>query len=217
MREHLRKRLAFIPTRYKVDLPLAEATDLLTVCYQYTVAIRGVKAVMDESTTDKIAKAAQWLTDGTKPGLMLYGTVGNGKTTLVRAIQEMIRLLHNSAISSKSKGLRFITAMELAKLAKDKPEDFDRIIRSELLAIDDVGTEPETVRHYGNVITPITDALFYRYEQQLFTVCTTNLDMESLRERYDERIYDRMIEMFNRIAYTNESYRKLATPKQLER
>ena len=76
------------------------------------------------------------------------------------------------------------------------------------LAIDDVGTEPETVKHYGNVITPITEALLFRYDARLFTLCTSNLDLDGMRMRYDERVYDRIVEMFNKIAYNNGSYRK---------
>lgn len=196
------------PTTFRLDLPEADVVSLLTDCYRMMVARRGRELIGDADTADKIQKAARWITQKGKPGLLLYGRVGNGKTTLVRAMSELIRLAHDSALLSERKYVRFITAIELARLAKDKPEEFEKVIRAEMLAIDDVGTEPETVKHFGNVITPITEAIFFRHDARLFTLCTSNLDMEEMLVRYDERICDRMIEMFNRIAYNNDSYRK---------
>lgn len=195
-------------TRYKLEMSEEDANALLLESYRVVVAKRGSSLVEDTDTTDKVRKAARWMTSGSKPGLLLYGRVGNGKTTLVRAMSELVRLAHYSALSSEAKHVRFITATDLAKMAKDRPGDFEKTIRVEMLAIDDIGTEPETVKHYGNVITPITEAIFCRYDAQLFTLCTSNLDMEGMRTRYDERFYDRMIEMFNRVGYNNGSYRK---------
>lgn len=200
--------MSTIPTTFKLDVPESDAVNLLADSYRLMVARRGGTLIEDADTVGKIQKAAKWLTIGSKVGLLLYGSVGNGKTTLLRAIAEVIRITHYSAISSEAKFVRFITAMELAKLAKDRPEDFEKLIRCDMLAIDDIGTEPENVKHFGNVITPITEAIFFRHDRRLFTICTSNLDMDGMRERYDERIHDRMIEMFNRIAYTNKSYRR---------
>lgn len=208
VRERLRRQSETIRTIYRLPLPTGDAQALLTESYRSMVARRGGALVEDAETTDKIRKAAQWITAGGKPGLLLYGRVGNGKTTLVRALCELIRAVHFSARASEQRSVRFVTAMELARLAKDEPKEFDRIIRLDMLAIDDIGTEPETVRHYGNVITPITEALLVRYDAHLFTLCTSNLDLQGMRERYDERICDRIVGMFNKMAYTNDSYRR---------
>ena len=45
----------------------------------------------------------------------------------------------------------------------------------DVLGIDDLGTEPSEVSDYGNVYTPVIDLLTKRYEEQLFTIITTNL------------------------------------------
>lgn len=200
--------MANMQTIYRLPMAENDARELLTESYRVMVSRRGGVLVEDGETDDKIKKAARWLTNGGKPGLLLYGRVGSGKTTLLKAIGELIRLVHYSSRLSEQRAVRFVTAIELAKLAKDKPEEFDRMIRVEMLAIDDVGTEPETVKHYGNVITPITEALLFRYDARLFTLCTSNLDLDGMRMRYDERVYDRIVEMFNKIAYNNGSYRK---------
>ena len=45
----------------------------------------------------------------------------------------------------------------------------------DVLGLDDLGTEQSEVLDYGNVYTPVIDLLTKRYEEQLFTIITTNL------------------------------------------
>lgn len=47
----------------------------------------------------------------------------------------------------------------------------------EILAIDDLGTEPREIIEYGNVLSPIIDLISYRYEHQLPTIITSNLTL----------------------------------------
>ena len=74
--------------------------------------------------------------------------------------------------------------------------------------------KPSEVLDYGNVYTPVIDLLTKRYEEQLFTVITTNLTPQKIREHYGDRIADRFNEMVKKIVFSNGTYRtdKLATP-----
>ena len=76
-----------------------------------------------------------------------------------------------------------------------------------MLGIDDLGTEPSEVMGYGNVYTPVIDLLTKRYEEQLFTIITTNLTPQQIREHYDDRIADRLNEMVEKIVFKNGTYR----------
>ena len=76
-----------------------------------------------------------------------------------------------------------------------------------MLAIDDVGTEPAEVLHFGNAITPITDLLSIRYDEQLFTIVSSNLTPSQVRQKYGERIADRLNEMAKTVVFQNVSYR----------
>ena len=61
---------------------------------------------------------------------------------------------------------------------------------------------------WGNEISPFVDTIYYRYDRQLFTIMTSNLNAEDLANKYGERIADRFTEMFDRIPFINHSYRK---------
>ena len=76
-----------------------------------------------------------------------------------------------------------------------------------MLGIDDLGIEPKEIMDFGNVFTPIIDLLTKRYEEQLFTIVTTNLTPSQIREHYGDRIADRLNEMTEKIIYRNSTYR----------
>ena len=53
-----------------------------------------------------------------------------------------------------------------------------------------------------------------RYEEQLFTIITTNLTPQQIRGHYGDRIADRLNEMVKKIVFNNATYRTdaFATP-----
>ena len=197
-----------LPERFKVDKYPEDVPAMLRECYIAEVMRRRMQFIDDEATQSHIDKAAKWLTGNCKPGLLLFGTVGNGKSTLARAIGSLIGILYESAYFDQRKTVRTVSALELADIAKNEPERFNGIKKAELLAIDDVGTEPSVVKVWGNEISPFVDTIYYRYDRQLFTIMTSNLNAEDLANKYGERIADRFTEMFDRIPFINHSYRK---------
>lgn len=178
------------------------------MCYKSEVERRRIAYVADESTLGKISKAAKWLCGDYKVGLLLYGSVGSGKTTLAKSICNLIGILYNSSLSAERKGVYRVSSLDLAKRIVDDPAYFSKLKNQELLFIDDVGTEPESVKSWGNEFSPVTELLYARYDRQLFTIATSNLADEEFGERYGLRIADRMEEMFERLHYKQKSYRK---------
>lgn len=178
------------------------------MCYQREVAQRRISYIDDDATNSKIDKAAKWLTGDYKVGLLLYGSIGSGKSTLARAICNLIGILFNSALSAERKGVNRVSALDLAKNVADDPMFFNRLKNAELLFIDDIGTEPASVKSWGNEFSPVVELLYARYDRQLFTIATSNLGESEFEDRYGIRIYDRIQEMFERIHYQNKSYRK---------
>ena len=91
-------------TRFKIEkFPEQDIAEMLRMCYQSEVERRNMKYVSDEATLEKIGKAAKFLCGNGKFGLLLYGTVGSGKTTLAKAICNIIGILYNSDLSSEKR------------------------------------------------------------------------------------------------------------------
>lgn len=191
---------------FKWDCTPEQAVDLLKVCYTAEVERRGRECIMDESTQGHIFSLARWLTDPTDThfGVMFIGGVGNGKTTMLHALERgywwmMQDESHDYQVEHR---LDIINAKDLG----------DRNRSWQKLGIDELGVEPIEVQQYGNITTPSIDALTYRYDRRLPTFVTTNLaqrseDGETLRQRYGDRLADRFNEMFKVIAFYNQSYR----------
>ncbi|WP_238619211.1 P-loop NTPase family protein [Bacteroides salyersiae] len=196
-------------TRFKIsNYSKNDIAEMLFMCYKHEVEKRRIPFQDDKDTRDKIEKAAKWLTGNYKVGLLLYGSVGSGKSTMGRAIAKLIGILFNSSIGNERKGVYRISALDLAKNVTDDPTYFHKLKNQELLFVDDIGTEPASVKSWGNEFSPVTELIYARYDRQLFTIATSNLKDTDFGERYGSRISDRLEEMFERVFYQNKSYRK---------
>ena len=184
----------------------------LAEAYRNEVSRRGGTLQMDAYTQRAIADTARWLVSHTKPGLMLRGYIGVGKTTMLLSIAVLFRVVNKQ-------NLRIVDARQLTNLAKDTPKEFEALMKAPLLGIDDLGTEPQVVKQYGNEMSPVAELLAERYSRRAFTIITTNLThkqgengllVDELQEIYGDRLFDRFKEMFNTISYDAEqrSYRQ---------
>lgn len=191
----------------RVDRFVENVPEILEGFYVDEIESRGGTVIFDEETKRHLRKASTWLVSTKKPGLMLFGKVGNGKSTLARAIGRLINLIYSNDNYEHRKVLNSVSALELAALAKDNPLKFKKLKESELLAIDDVGVEPAIVKSWGNEVSPFTEIIYYRYEKQLFTILTSNLTAYDIGDRYGPRVADRFREMFDFMAFNGDSYR----------
>lgn len=183
----------------------------LEMAYKMEVERWGGTLQLDSFTQRAIADVSRWAVQHKKPGLMLRGYVGVGKTTMLFALARVFDVLEKQTI-------RIVDARKIATLAKDSKADFETLTTTKMLGIDDLGTEPLTVKSYGNEITPVVELLTERYNKRLFTVITTNLakkivdgrEVDELQEIYGDRLFDRFREMFNTISYdaNQKSYRQ---------
>ena len=204
-------------TREPVRLPMStnEAIEWIEAAVQAEIELRRRTYEDVPELHEHIKKIAELFTSPTyKFGIMLCGGVGNGKSTMMKALQSLliqldIRITHNT--SFETLGMKIISAKELGRQIRADPKNSLRYQELTMLGIDDLGEEEATMMDYGNRVTPVIDLLSYRYDQMLFTMVTTNLTPKQIRSTYGDRIADRFNEMMLIIPYETPSFR---TPQQ---
>lgn len=156
----------------------------------------------------RIEGIVNWLTDksSTKKNLLIQGNAGIGKSTLANAMKMMFA-------DSTYKLYKFaISAKELGDIyrGRDDYETWDKLNNKscKVLFIDDLGMEEDITYDYGSKVQPMIQLLHTRYENGTITIVTTNMSNEALREKYDDRIADRLLNGYCRLLYNTKSYRK---------
>lgn len=184
--------------RYKIEISAEDVAIMLEETYKWYVSQRRI-AYNPVHTLQLINKVVKWITENRKPGLLLYGTVGSGKTTMALSLRHLLIFF--------GQRMDKVSALELSRAAKGSEDDYHRYMKSEMLLIDDMGEEPDVVKNFGNEISPIIEIIYHRYDRQLLTIITSNLSDDEMRNRYGIRVSDRFKEMFDRIYFSLESFR----------
>lgn len=148
-------------------------------------------------------------------GLWLWGTIGSGKSTLMRIVREFCyQVRPGENVGDNRCALPFwmtiLSANEICtQYAEDGLSAIDSVNKNARLCIDDLGTEEVRTCHYGTWRNVIADLLMRRYDRRLMyeTFATSNLSPQDIRTRYEERVYDRCGEMFNFIHYPGYTHR----------
>lgn len=168
----------------------------------------------------KLSGLAGWLcgSSSTKRGLIIGGSVGIGKTTITAALRTLLN--HTTyygyvmQMSAKYVGdyYRFrdegdkwsiYTGESTVKRFGQYPQPVCKI-----LFIDDLGMEEDEYKDYGTKTQPMAKLLHDRYERGLITIVSTNFEsMATLREKYDDRIMDRL-NSYAKMFYQLESFRR---------
>lgn len=203
--------------RFRLPMSEEQAYEYLLAAYIMEVQLRYRRFIYNEFVEEQLRQVAKCLTVSTaKFGIVLCGRCGNGKTTMLKTLQNLVRRLeilkpNLSACAEYSSdnyySFTIVNAVQIAQLRKTDYNRFCKLAQTEMLGIDDIGTEPAEVQDYGNFMYPIKDLLTMRYDAQLFTVFTTNLEPKDIRQRYGDRIADRLNEMMTKVVYRNPTYR----------
>lgn len=205
--------------RFNLPFTTAQAESLLEASYRVLVERRLREFTMDSSLQQIITHIAYYLTNPRcKFGLLLCGTVGNGKTTMLHAIRELIFFTNNNGlwdVPYRTVSAPMYDAREIAQISKDF-RAFRQLKSLPLLFLDDLGKEPTERIEYGNITTPVVELLEYRYENMLPILVSTNLTPSELGRKYQARIADRFNEMLEIVVFKNNSYRSSTTtsPRQ---
>ena len=195
--------------RFKLPMSSELTSQYLLSSISAEVEYRHREFVMSDELYKQVSSVANWLCGSSKKNsLLLAGGCGNGKTTFVYAMQNLVNHLGiKNQVTDQNFGISLYNAKDLANICKANPKDWRSLMNKDILAIDDLGTEPREIIEYGNVLSPIIDLISYRYEHQLPTIITTNLTPQQISEVYGKRIGDRLKETTEIVPFLNNSYR----------
>lgn len=148
-----------------------------------------------------------------KKGLALFGSVGTGKTALIRAFT------NNQVASYRVKSI-----LEITEDYKENGEGAIKHYRANAqgtrnhfglceygYCFDDIGAEEIPAQHFGEKKNVFAEILQSRslYLPLHTTHMTSNIDPADMKTLYGSRVADRMTEMFNVITFNGiESFRK---------
>lgn len=172
--------------------------------YEGKLAEYGIDGPTDLETMCRVAAHA---TEGDK-GFMYGGSVGNGKTTRLMFMSEVMGIAYSDArtLAIECAGLKPSSDLfaELCNLQAFGTIIGDPYHRKYDIIIDDLGTEGSTQSHYGNrsdVMATIIDARYRQFKDYGWrTFFATNLPSRELKSSYGERTYSRLMEMCQLIA-----------------
>lgn len=145
-------------------------------------------------------------------GILLFGGVGVGKTTLMEVFQR------NALFSYRVVSCREVEA-QFAIEGNEAIEKFSRLLPVAInsnpyghqeigYCFDDLGTENAVTKHFGNAKNVMADILLNRYDSKLdprATHITTNLTLEDVEKFYGTRVLDRIAENFNIITFDKDA------------
>ena len=185
------------PSKFPIPLPDSRenASGMLLALYGAEVAQRDVQFRLDDATVSKVERVVKWMYDSKKRGLLLCGTLGNGKTTMLRAIKRFFNY-----------NISYFEAQGIYNHFK-QTQEFPYIGQKDILLIDDLGVEPQSYNDFGEIRYPLAELLMLRYKQNRPTIIATNCTFEQIGEIYGDRLQDRMKEMYAVITYKEPSYR----------
>ncbi len=140
-------------------------------------------------------------------GIYLYGPTGTGKTSIMKALYQFADVTNVK---------RFEIDTTTAIVNKIRSGESSYVIENHITknpwgksiatCFDDLGMESELMV-YGNKINPMAEILYGRYENELLTHATSNLKPERIKDKYGQRIYSRIHEMFNFIHVEGKDHR----------
>lgn len=140
-------------------------------------------------------------------GVMLAGPVGCGKTSLLNIMKYLTPTEHKFFVKPCrdisfefiQDGYQIIHKYSKGKLYESEPK---------IICFDDLGTE-NNLKYYGNECNVMAEILLSRYDifitKRIPTHITTNLSTSEIETHYGKRVRSRMRELFNLIAYDNNT------------
>lgn len=143
--------------------------------------------------------------------ILMFGKTGLGKTHLSLAIANTVLNRGCSVIYDSI--INILRKIEQEHFSREhSSEMINLIMDTELLILDDLGTEYETPFYNSTVYNIINT----RLNSGRPTIISTNLDYSGIRRRYDERVVSRITAVYTCIEFKGEDVRFQIKQRQPE-
>ena len=139
-------------------------------------------------------------------GLLFIGKYGCGKTSMMDTFQEIgKRLMPNNFMWFVSHSTLEIVDEFESSNNQNKESFFQKYNNVRTIYFDDFGTESDA-SNYGkkNLMKEILEK---RYLNKKKTFLTTNLSLNEIKDKYGNRVFSRLQEMFNIIEFKGDDFR----------
>jgi energy-coupling factor transporter ATP-binding protein EcfA2 len=155
----------------------------------------------------KDEKAAMNLKIDISKGILVSGSIGCGKTSLMNLVRPFayhsseykIKTCREVSFEFAKNGFEAINCYTLKQANQSRLTGY---------CFDDLGAEQQ-IKHFGNDCNVMAEVLISRYEQfvenKSVTHITTNLSASEIENGYGNRLRSRMRQMFNLIAFDKET------------
>lgn len=126
--------------------------------------------------------------DNEKPNLIFFGPPGLGKTFVADCIAQ--RVMERAYLVRRVTAYRLCEIMRKNQFDGSEAKAVEGVMESDLLMIDDLGTEPQT----KNTSVYLFQVLNERNMNGRHTIISTNLNPEKMGAMYEERVISRMMD-----------------------
>ena len=142
--------------------------------------------------------------------LLFCGPTGVGKTFMANCLA--IELMKSGRTVLYQTAPALFNAIYEYRYNSNSNEDCDptlykSILETELLIIDDLGTESPTAMRYAELLNIIDTRMSNNVRRPCKTIISTNIDLKNLFEYYDERIVSRITGGFDIFRFAGDDIR----------
>lgn len=137
---------------------------------------------------------ADWLEGNNGRGLFCIGSVGRGKTLIcTKVIPALLNWYHRKVVSIYD--------------AQKMNANIDDVLSKHIVCIDDLGTENESVK-YGERRMAFAELADAAEKKGKLLIITTNMSLNELKEKYSERVVDRLRAVTKAVLFDGKSLRE---------
>lgn len=134
--------------------------------------------------------------------LFLFGKTGLGKTHISLAIANEVLKKGYSVIYDSA--INILRSIEREHFSRERSSEMiDLVLNTELLILDDLGTEYESQFYKATIYNIINT----RLNSGKPSIISTNLDFAGISERYNERVVSRIISAYDCFEFKGEDVR----------